>query len=208
MESLYKMNKGILFFLGLLVGIMICALLYYFDIKLFKSFHSVNEKKEVIIHYNTDTVYVETPQKPRRQNIENESSKLVVEETVEMEQTEDSVSIYDAEFSFEGKEDDSVFSDRLLQTRTVKVKLLSQDKQDKLPENFIRFFEIQQWSTPIKNRITYHRNQSMIKIKGMEIDQVNIVFWNDAYFLEIRNRYYAIPETEYFEKLNLIHIPQ
>jgi len=202
------MNKGILFFLGLLVGIMICALLYYFDIKLFKSFHSVNEKKEVIIHYNTDTVYVETPQKPRRQNIENESSKLVVEETVEMEQTEDSVSIYDAEFSFEGKEDDSVFSDRLLQTRTVKVKLLSQDKQDKLPENFIRFFEIQQWSTPIKNRITYHRNQSMIKIKGMEIDQVNIVFWNDAYFLEIRNRYYAIPETEYFEKLNLIHIPQ
>jgi len=208
LESLYKMNKGILFFLGLLVGIMICALLYYFDIKLFKSFHSVNEKKEVIIHYNTDTVYVETPQKPRRQNIENESSKLVVEETVEMEQTEDSVSIYDAEFSFEGKEDDSVFSDRLLQTRTVKVKLLSQDKQDKLPENFIRFFEIQQWSTPIKNRITYHRNQSMIKIKGMEIDQVNIVFWNDAYFLEIRNRYYAIPETEYFEKLNLIHIPQ
>jgi hypothetical protein len=48
----------------------------------------------------------------------------------------------------------------------------------------------------------------MIKIKGIAIDNVNVVFWNDAYFLEISNRYYAIPETKYFEKLNPVQIPQ
>ncbi|MCL2291287.1 MAG: hypothetical protein FWC34_11405 [Bacteroidetes bacterium] len=201
------MNKSILFFLGLLVGIMICALLYYFDVKLFKSFYPVNEKKEVIVQY--DTVYVEVPQKPRKQNIESELDKPVVEESAdEIEQIEDSASIYHAEFSFDGRDEDDVFSARLLRTRTVKVKLLSQEKQEKLPENAIHFFEIQQWSTPIKNRITYYRNQSMIKVKGMEIDHINVVFWNDAYFLEIGDRYYTIPETEHFEKLNLIRIPQ
>jgi hypothetical protein len=41
----------------------------------------------------------------------------------------------------------------------------------------------------------------------MEIDRINVVFWNDAYFLEIGNRYYAIPETEFFEKLNTINLP-
>ena len=203
MESLYNMNKGICFFLGLLVGIMICALLYYFDIKLFESHYAVNVKKEVITHY--DTVYVEAPQKQRKQSIGNP----IVEENVVVEQTEDSISLYDAEFSYEGKEEEEVFSDRLLQTRTVKVKLLPQEKQEaKLPDNFFHFFEIQQWSTPIKNRITYHRNQSMVKIKGMEIDQVNVVFRDGAYFLETGNRYYAIPETENFEKLNLVRLAQ
>jgi len=196
------MNKGIWFFLGLLVGIMVCALLYYFDVKLFESHYAVSIKKEVITHY--DTVYVEAPQKQRKQSIENESNKSIIEENTDVRQIEDSLSIYETEFSYEGKEDDEVFSDRLLQTRTVKVKLLSQET--KLPDNFFQFFEIQQWSTPIKNRITYYRNQSMLKIKGMEITHANVVFWNDAYFLEIGDRYYAIPETEYFEKLSLVRL--
>ena len=200
------MNKVIWFFLGLLVGIMGCALLYYFDIKLFKSHYAIKVKKEVITHY--DTVYLEIPQKQKKQNIENEIDKSIIEENVEVEQTEDTASIYDAEFSYEGKEEDEVFSDRLLQTRTVKVKLLSPEKQEaKLPDNFFQFFEIQHWSTPIKNRITYYRNQSMLKIKGMEITHANVVFWNDAYFLEIGDRYYAVPETESFEKLNFVRVP-
>ena len=199
------MNKGILFFLGLLVGILICVLLYRFDKKMFNRICLQNKNEKEVVVTRMDTVYVEVPQKPKKQNVENESSKPVVEENVEVEQTDDTISIYDAEFSFEGKEEDAVFSDRLLQTRTVKVKPLAQEK---LPDNFIQYFEIQQWSTPIKNRITYYRNQSMLKIRGMGIDQLNVVFWNNVYFLEVGGRYYAIPETEYFEKLNLVQLPQ
>ena len=203
MELLYNMNRFIVFFLGLLVGILGCVLLYRFDKKMFNRI-SLQQKKEVVVT-RIDTVYMEATPIQKKQFTEYKSNKGFGERALE---EDDSVSLYDAEFSFEGKEDDLVFSDQLLQTKTVKVKLLAPEKQEKLPENFLQFFEIQQWSTPIKNRITYHRNQSMVKIKGMEIDQVSVVFWNDAYFLEIRNRYYAIPETEYFEKLNVVYLPQ
>jgi hypothetical protein len=48
----------------------------------------------------------------------------------------------------------------------------------------------------------------MLKIKGMETNSVNVVFWNDNYFFVVGNRYYAIPETNNFEKLNSVQIPQ
>ena len=186
---------------------MICVLLYRLDKKMFNRISLQNkEEKEVVV--TRDTVYIETSQKKERHYVENKSEEPVIETNAEEEQTEEEVSIYDTEFSFEGIDDDVVLADQLLQTKTVKVKLHAQEKESKLPDNFFQFFEIQQWSTPIKNRITYHRNQSMVKIKGMEIDQVNVVFWEGAYFLEVKNRYYAIPETEYFEKLNAVNLPQ
>jgi len=194
------MNRFIVFLLGLLIGILGCVLLYRFDKKMFNRTF-LQPKKEVVIT-RTDTVYIEVPQKQKKQPVENKPTQPVLAENIE---GEDSISMYDAEFSFEGTEDDVIFSAQLLQTKTVKVKVLSQEKQE-LPENFFHFFEIQQWSTLIKNKVTYHRNQSMVKIKGMEVAQVSVVFWNDAYFLEIGNRYYAIPETEYFEKLNSVQL--
>jgi len=198
------MNRFILFLLGLLIGILGCVLLYRFDKKMFNRV-SLHQKKEVVIT-RIDTVYIEAPPKQKKQPVENRSDKPVLAENMEGEDTTEQVSKYDAEFSFEGIEDDVIFSSQLLQTKTVKVKVLAQEKQE-LPENFFQFFEIQQWSTPIKNKITYHRNRSMVKIKGMELDQMSVVFWNDTYFLEIKNRYYAIPETEYFEKLSLVQLP-
>jgi len=205
LESLYDMNKGILFFIGLLIGILCCVLIYRFDKKMFNRV-ALTKEKEIIIT-RTDTVYVEISPKQKKQNIENKLDTSFMEKNIEMEQKDSQISIYDSEFSFDGKETDEVFSDHLLETKTVKVMLLFPEKQEgKLPENFLFFFEIQQWSTPIKNKLTYHRNKNMIKIKGMSIDNVRIVFWKGAYFLEVGNRYYAIPETESFEKLTLVHL--
>jgi hypothetical protein len=179
------------------------VLLYRFDKKMFHRVSLTKQKKIIITQ--VDTVYVEMPQTPKRQTVEIKIETPETTESVEIEPTDNQVSIYDSEFSFEGREEDDIFSDQLLETRTVKVTLLAPEKHEgKLPEKFFHFFEIQQWSTLVKNKRTYYRNQNMVKIKGMKIDNVNVVFWNDAYFLEIANRYYAIPETQYFEKLNLV----
>ena len=200
------MNKGILFFLGLLAGIMICLTLHYYETKLLKRIVPDYKEKEIVIRF--DTIYVETPQKPKKQDAKHKLDQPVVAENEEDEQQEEEVSFYDTEFSFDGDEQDEVVSEQLLKTKTVKVKISSQEKEVKLPDNFFHFFEIQQWSTPIKNKITYYRVQNMIKIKGMEIDNVNVVFFDDTYFLEVGNRYYAIPETESYTKMNLIPILQ
>jgi len=202
------MNRGIIFFIGLMFGIFICVMLFYFDMKLFESKLLSNKEKEVITRIKTDTVYLEMPSKTKKQNIENQYYDVSNGE-LEVTQNEDESSFYETNFSFEGVEQDEVFSDQLLKTKTVKVKLIAKEGQQViLPENFFRVFEIQHWSTLIKNKITYYRNQNMLKIKGMEIDNVNVVFWNDNYYLEIKNRYYAIPETEHFAKLNPVVIPQ
>jgi len=194
------MNKGILFFIGLLLGILICALIYYLDVHIPK-IPVIIEKKEVV--KQVDTVYVETPRKSKKQESENITDNTVNVENIIDTQPSIETTMYETEFSFEGEEHDDVFSDKLLYTRIVKVRIINADNQDIItPEDFFQSFEIQQWSTPIKNKITYHRNQNMIKIKGIEIDKVSVVFINDSYFIEIGNRYFSIPETISFEKLN------
>jgi len=201
------MNKAISFFLGLLFGIMICVLLFYFDVKMFES-NCPPCEKEIITHIKTDTVYVEPP-KPKKKYVEPQVVEKEIVENIEDEQPEEEISVYESEFSLENIEQDEIFADKLLQTKTVKVGVLSQGKQEiKLPDDFFQYFEIQQWSTPIKNKITYYRDKNMLKIKGIGIDNMNIVFWNNVYLIEAGNRYYAIPETQFFEKLNLIQIPQ
>ena len=197
------MNKGIIFFIGVLVGILICLLLYYFDVKMPKDIFHTEYKKVVT---QVDTVYLETPKKQQKQNVEKKIDEIPETDTVNVKHTEEESSIYETEFFLDSEVHDEVFSDQLLRTRTVKVKLLNQDA--KVSEEFFQSFEIQLWSTPIKNKITYSRNQNMLKIKGMEIDNVSIVLWNDSYFLELGNRHYAIPETTNFEKLNSVQIPQ
>ena len=200
------MNKGITFFIGVLIGILLCVLLYYFDVKVPKDIFHTEQKKVVT---QVDTVYLETPQKQKKINIEKKADETADTDTVPVEQTEMDNSIYETEFSIDTEDQDEVFSDKLLLTRTVKVKFLNHDKQDaKASEEFFQSFEIQLWSTPIKNKITYSRNQNMLKIKGMEINNVSIVVWNSNYFLELGNRHYAIPEANNFEKLNLVQIPQ
>jgi hypothetical protein len=203
------MNKAISFFLGLLFGIMVCVFLFYFDVRIFKFQCPKCNGKEVVTHVKTDTVFIEPAPKPKKQYVDSNVVKKVVVENLENDLAENETSIYETEFSLEDVEEEAVFSDLLLQTKTAKVKILPQNKQEvKLPDDFFQYVEIQQWSTPIKNKITYYRDKSMIKIKGIATDNVNVVFWNDAYFLEIGNRYYAIPETKYFEKLNPVQIPQ
>jgi hypothetical protein len=202
------MNRSIIFFIGLLFGILICASLYYFDIKIFESKYMPNKEKEVITHIKTDTVYRDAPPKIKKQNIENQFNDTL-KENIEVNLDGEDVSIYETAFSFDGTEQDEVFSDKLLKTKTVKVKLLSKEGQEVvLPENFFRMFEIQMWSTPIKNKVTYFRNQNMLKIKGLEIEYMNIVFWNNTYYLELKERYYLISETEHFVKLNPIVLSQ
>ncbi|MCL2246762.1 MAG: hypothetical protein FWC10_06580 [Lentimicrobiaceae bacterium] len=202
------MNKSISFFLGLLLGILICVLLFYFDVRLFESTCPQCNEKETITIVTTDTVYVKPPLKPKKTMVEDKIQGSADMETPD-EHLESEVSIYESDFSFEGREQDEVFSDQLLQTKTVKVKFLASANQDgKQPDNFFQFFEIQMWSTPIKNKVTYYRDNNMLKIKGMKIDNMNVVFWNNLYYLEIANRHYAIPETKSFETLNIVQIPQ
>jgi len=198
------MNRWIVFFLGLLLGILGCVLLYRFDDKMFKRVSSAKNKEIIITR--VDTAYIEAPPLPKKQRTEAVLDTIPASEISEFEDFIDPTPFYYSEFSFENKEEE-IFSDQLLATKTVKVVLLFSEKQEsKQPDNVYQFFEIQQWSTLVKNKRTYHRNQNMIKIKGMAIDNIKVYYGNNEYFLEVNERYYAIPENENYEIMNLVKI--
>jgi len=206
LELLYNMNKGILFFIGLLTGIMICLSVYYIDKHLLKPVSPAMEEKKVVAR--VDTVSEEIEQIPQEQIVENKPTIPKPIEKVEEEVTEDKVSVIEPEFSFEEEKQEDVFLDQLLQSKIVKAVMHPlEKKENKGTESFFYIFELQQWNTPIKNKLTYSRYQTLVKVKGLDIKNANVVFWNENFYLEVQNRYYLIPETDNFEKLNVVTIP-
>lgn len=195
-----------MFFLGLLIGLMICASIYYIDKYALHPVRPPGEDGSTVAR--VDTVYVEVTEIPKKQTVEFKPEPPLVAENVVEEQAEETVSIFDSEFSFEDVEPDDVFLDQMLQSRIVKALLHPLEKKEgKQTEDFFYIFELQQWSIPIKNKLTYSRYQTLVKVKGLDITKANVVFWNNNFYLEVKNRYYLIPETDTFEKLNTTTIP-
>jgi hypothetical protein len=109
----------------------------------------------------------------------------------------------EAEFAMDDNDEDVVvLHDILLSSRKVKVRLISAtEAADPVVEIPITQFELQQWSTPIKNRIEYLRTGNVIKLKGMDIAQVEIIYQEGRYLLLCAHKKYAIPANMTFEKL-------
>jgi hypothetical protein len=200
------MNKGILFFVGLLTGIMICVSIFYVDKYMLKSNLPAPQEKKVVAR--VDVVEAEEEPIVEKQTVENKPAIPKEEEKKSEEIPEEKVSLFDSEFSFEEEEPDDIFVDQLLQSKIVKAVMHPlEKKENKSPEGFFYIFELQEWSTPIKNKLSYSRYQTLVKVKGLDIKNANVVYWNENFYLEVKNRYYLIPETNNFEKLNTVTIP-
>ena len=109
----------------------------------------------------------------------------------------------EAEFSLDEYEDDIVVLDKILANKKVRVKFKNMTAEpESQKEHPVQFFEIQQWSTPIRNSISYQRNQNVLKIKGMDISNIEIYNIEGQYYLYNNNRYYLISNNDNFERLN------
>ena len=68
------------------------------------------------------------------------------------------------------------------------------------------FFDVEQWSEPVKNRISYQRKGNILKIRGIDINTIEIEWTGDNYILR-QNGYgenshaYFIPENMEFTRL-------
>jgi hypothetical protein len=109
----------------------------------------------------------------------------------------------EAEFAMDNTEESVVVSrNTLLDSRKVKVRLLPAiNAETPVTEAPIMQFELQLWSTPIKNRMEYLRSGNVIKVKGMDIAQVEIIYQDGHYALLYAHKKYAIPANTAFEKI-------
>ncbi|MDR1112326.1 MAG: hypothetical protein LBL18_00970 [Bacteroidales bacterium] len=109
----------------------------------------------------------------------------------------------EVEFAMDDNDENVVvLHNTLLSSRKVKVRLMpATDAADPVVEIPITQFELQQWSTPIKNRIEYLRTGHVIKLKGTDIAQVEIIYHEGRYLLLYAHKKYVIPANMTFEKL-------
>ena len=68
------------------------------------------------------------------------------------------------------------------------------------PPNY-EFFDVEQWSEPVKNRISYQRNGNTLKIRGISIIAIEIEWNGEKYLLRYNGRSYSIPENQEFTRL-------
>lgn len=68
------------------------------------------------------------------------------------------------------------------------------------------YFDVEQWSEPVKNRISYQRKGNILKIRGIDINSIEIGWMPEGYILRTNgwsenSHAYAIPENQEFTRL-------
>lgn len=96
----------------------------------------------------------------------------------------------------------NVVGERMLKKLTQKVVYLNHNKQEiPTPNNGIAQMQIQQWETPIKNRLSYQFSGNTIKLKGLSADNVKVVCYDDNFYLVAGKRVFVLKPNRQYEKL-------
>lgn len=210
-----KEKKWLFFAIGLLAGFAISVLSFVVFSMIqnkSKSFTQTIEHiyrpentKDTVVKY-VNIVRNETKEQVVKENV-GQSDSLMLDEIGE--------NLDEVDFSYNAEEvgvnDDVVVEDRMIAQKKVKIRYKDSDFKDiASSEGAVDFFEVQQWNTPIKNRISYHFSDNILQIKGLEIDRMEVVFFEQQYYLGYHGNYYLIENNKSFEKLGapLVMNPQ
>ena len=213
--------RGITFFsIGILVGIAICISIYLFENEYFKqepshssdlvetpsvenkdSFSKKNnfKKKKSISQdsiINTDSLLAEVDSlaSAMEENLNYDYGDFSLEEDM------------DEEYIDEG----TIAEEKLELKKTIKVLVKNSElkEEENIPDNIIAYMEVQQWTSPIKNKISYKRDHNILNIKGLNIDNISIYYINGNYYLENGEHLFPIKENENYSKLSAIETAQ
>lgn len=69
------------------------------------------------------------------------------------------------------------------------------------PANAPKFVEVQFWSTPIQNKISYQYKDNILKIKGLKSNEVYVVHYNNRYYLQSDKRVFLIQPSNDYQRL-------
>lgn len=208
-ENQIKKDKKWLFFaIGLVMGFLIAAVAFVVVAMLQDKSKSFTQTIEHIYNpgNDKDTVvkYVTVVRKVPELTVAGEQVQL--QDSVDI--TEVPENYDEVDFSYiENKSNsaaDVVVEDRIIAQRKLLVKFKNNDFQD-IPseEGALAELEVQQWYTPIKNKINYHFVGNMLQIKGMEIDGLDIIHYDQHYYLCHQGSYYLLENNSGFERLGV-----
>lgn len=206
--------KGITFLIiGIFVGIILCTSFILLQQRVFGE--KIKDNKKIThVEQPVQPVIQETkPETPKRKSITIKDtvyvtdtlalpadSLLLTEENSDVEYESDNFYIDETGFT----EQDVISEEKMLAQRKVKVSYRKDDEvlspQD---TEAITLFNVEQWQSFIKNKVSYQMTDNVLKIKGLDISNVNIYYINGNYYLESDKNLYPIKEQPEYHKLSL-----
>ena len=204
-NQIKKEKKWLYFAIGLIVGFLISAMAFVVFAMIQSQSKSFTKTIEHIYSRENykDTVvkYVNVARKESETSQTNQLAEsqdtLVVDE---MPADYDEVDFSYAEET--GATEDVVVVDKIIAQKKLQVKFKNADFKDiSATEGALTEMEVQQWNTPIKNRITYRFTGNMLQIKGLDVDKIEVIHYDQHYYLCHHGNYYLLENNNTFEKL-------
>lgn len=206
MENTEKRHGKSRFWLGFSIGLMaglVFAVVFYFVDK------SLNGPIQLLVSppATESAVIEEAPaeEEPANPYVGKKLTAKTVASPVPSADTldnlvEDSI-LMDDEFSLDQADGtEKVYHEQCLAQRTVSVK----SDEGTAP---ITAFEVEEWSESAVNKISYFRKGNVLKIKGLKIQNIKILYHQSQYYIEYNGRYYPIPENDDFHRLISAPLP-
>ena len=204
-NQIKKEKKWLYFAIGLIVGFLISAVAFVVFAMIQSQSKSFTKTIEHIYSRENykDTVvkYVNVARK------ESETSQ-----TNQLAESQDTLAIdempadYDeVDFSYAeetGATEDVVVVDKIIAQKKLQVKFKNAEFKDvAATDGALTELEVQQWNTPIKNRITYRFTGNMLQVKGLDVEKMEIIHYDQHYYLCHHGNYYLLENNNTFEKL-------
>lgn len=204
-------RRRLLFIIGGLIGLLLGAVLTMLMVDWLDYKHpTVVKVFEPSTSHKTDTVVNYVIHK--YQSEESGKSGALATDTLAMDTSMvDELDYQDFMLDEEDMQEEeaarqNVVGERMLQKVMQKVIYLNHNKQETpVPANGIAQMQVQQWETPIKNRLSYQFSNNTLKLKGLNAEMVKLVNYDDNFYLLSGKRVYAIKQNRQYEKLTEVY---
>lgn len=201
-----KEKKWLYFAMGLIAGFAICVLSFVIFSMIQNNTRSFTQTIEHIYKPDNEKDTVVKYVNIVRNESKSASSGDEVEQVDSLAIPLDEETYDEVDFSYadngEAANDDVVVVEKIISQKKIKVQCKDADFKDVASmEGAVDFFEVQQWNTPIKNRMTYFCSGNMLQVKGIPAEKVEIVYFDQQYYLYYGGNYYRLRNNDNFEKL-------
>ena len=210
-QSNQATKKGLILLLGIIIGILTGVLVAFIVVEKFnlKSPSVVKVLPTPSSPASKDTVYQYiVHQYEDNRSVEGEYSvgdSLETDSMYIQENTMDYMLEEEEYQEYGQKESANVTSEKMISKYDAPVLYFDANRKAvEAAANAPKFMEVQFWSTPFQNKTVYQLDDNVLKVKGLNPNEVYLIHYKNRYYLQNDKHVYQIqPSSEY---LRLVEI--
>lgn len=209
-QSNQATKKGIILLLGIIIGLLAGVLVAFIvESKIRPKSTSVVKVVPSEPSGDKDTVYKYIVHQYQNSPDVAEGEAFVDSlqtDSLFMEESAMNLMLDEEDEAYEDLRSTTVSSEKLISRHEAPILYFDSHKNAmEAPENAPKSIEVQFWSTPIQNKIVYQFDNNVLKIKGLKMDNVYVIHYNNRYYLQSDRQVFQIQPTTDYKRLTEIH---